>query len=263
MEALSTTLALKKLTIPNEVVVEFPYYGDVLDEFVRQSNLPVASEIKSRGNDQQDEFLAFQAQVANELAEKAGVTDAEIDAEYGNNPKARGPLNWEWVQAIIRALDKNAGGLSASAIETFTRDVYLYLTSSVVRDAIDKIVEAKLGDEPTVVVGHSLGSVVAYNVLKKKRKRILLLVTVGSPLGIRAVRTPLTPIGFPAGVGHWFNAYDPRDVVALNPLDASIFAVQPPVENFSGVKNSTSNRHGISGYLGDTKVAQTLFDALK
>ncbi|MDR6903862.1 hypothetical protein [Rhizobium miluonense] len=262
LDTLVGQLAIDHLKLPGDVDVEFPYYGDELEKFVTQSKLPLASDIHARGDSGQDEFLVFQAQIANELAENSGVTDADIDAEYGSNPRQRGPLNWEWVQAIIRAIDKHAGGVSASAIENFTRDVYLYLSSMRVRDTIDGIVEKSFNGHPTVVVGHSLGSVVAYNILRKRQLNVPLLVTIGSPLGIRAVRTPLTPIGFPEGVSHWFNAYDPRDVVALNPLDAANFAVQPPVENYSGVKNSTDNRHGITGYLNDPEVAKRIYSAL-
>jgi hypothetical protein len=262
IEALENELKASQLTIPSDLQIEFPYYGDALEEFVKQSKLPRASDIRARGDNRQDDFLAFQSEMANELALQSGVTEAEIDAEYGKNPKVRGPLNWEWVQAILRAIDKQGGGMSKSAIEDFTRDVYLYLTSQVVRETIDKIVLKSFDGTPTIVVGHSLGSVVAYNVLKRKQQMVPLLVTVGSPLGIRAVRTPLVPIGFPKGVTRWFNAYDPRDVVALNPLDSANFAVDPPIENYSGVNNSTSNRHGIAGYLGEKVVARRIFDAL-
>jgi hypothetical protein len=57
-------------------------------------------------------------------------------------------------------------------------------------------------------------------------------------------------------VGHWFNAYDDRDVVALLPLDGQTFNVTPPIENKGDVRNFTDNRHGIEGYLVDPVVAQ-------
>ncbi|MBY5666202.1 alpha/beta hydrolase [Rhizobium leguminosarum] len=261
-DALISALAIQNLKLPASIDIEFPYYGDALDKFVNQSKIQVASQVRARGSVQQDDFLAFQAQVANELVVNAGVSDAQIDAEYGNNPKTRGPLNWEWVQAILQALDKHGGGLSADAIEAFTRDVYLYLTSDLVRDQIDKIVLKTMNREPTIVVGHSLGSVVAYNVLKTNPDfKVPMLVTIGSPLGIRAIRTPLSPIGFPRSVTSWFNAYDTRDVVALNALDSANFAIRPPIENYSGVRNGTSNRHGITGYLGDPTVARKIHES--
>jgi pimeloyl-ACP methyl ester carboxylesterase len=122
--------------------------------------------------------------------------------EYGNNPKPRGPLNWEWVHAIIRAIDKYGGGLSSDSIEQFTRDVYLYTRVQTVRDAVDAIVRAQLNEKQTIVVAHSLGTIVAYNVLRADPRALSvpLLTTVGSPLGIRAVRDQLLPLSFPAHV---------------------------------------------------------------
>jgi hypothetical protein len=244
-------------TIPNNIRVAFPYYGDTLAEFARQFDVPLTSDIHTKGGPAQDEFLRFQAQLAEEMRQRAGVTDAQIDAEYGPNPKPKGPLNWEWVQAILRALDRHGGGLSQSAIETFTRDVFLYATRSGVRDAVDQIVAAELDEEPTVVVAHSLGTVVAYSVLRSDRRklRVPLFVTVGCPLGIRAIRNEFRPLKSPKPVAAWYNAFDPRDVVALYPLDSANFPVTPAVENYDAVNNHTDNRHGIAGYLDDKSVA--------
>ena len=41
------------------------------------------------------------------------------------------------------------------------RDVFLYCTHQGIRDEIDRIDRAEVTTEPTVVIGHSLGSVVA------------------------------------------------------------------------------------------------------
>jgi len=102
-----------------------------------------------------------------------------------------------------------------------------------------------------------LGTVVAYSVLTRDTRAINvpLLVTVGSPLGVRAVRDQFIPIQSPRSVKSWYNAYDPRDVVALYPLDEPSFPVTPVIENYGKVKNHTDNRHGIDGYLDDPVVA--------
>jgi hypothetical protein len=55
-----------------------------------------------------------------------------------------------------------------------------------------------------------------------RRLQIPLLITVGSPLGIRAVRDQFRPLRYPP-VDGWYNAFDPRDVVALYPLDGENF----------------------------------------
>jgi hypothetical protein len=252
------------LTIPSDIDVAFPYYGDKLDEFTRQYGIPLTSDLQARGTSQDDEFLVFQAAFAEAVRQRAGITDAQVDAEYGNNPQPRGPLNVAWVQAILRAIDKTSPGLNQKTLETFTRDVFLYTTRAGVRDEIDRIVAAKLTEQPTVVIGHSLGTVVAYSVLCTDRRslQVPLLVTVGSPLAVRAIRDQFRPLRSPAPVAAWYNAFDPRDVVALYPLDAGNFPVQPAIVNNDSVRNSTDNRHGIVGYLDDREVAKRVLDAL-
>ena len=120
-------------------------------------------------------------------------------------------------------------------------------------------------EEPAVVVGHSLGTVVAYNILRTDRRalKVPLLVSVGSPLGIRAIREQFVPLRFPSPpLGAWYNAFDTRDTIALYPLDKDNFPVTPPIENYSGVRNQTDNRHGIVGYLNNAEVAKRILDAL-
>jgi hypothetical protein len=264
LATLKTGAAAAGRAMPDDVDVAFPFYGDTLDTFTRQFDIPLTSDMQSRGSPLDDEFLVFQAEFAEAVRQRAGVTDAQIDAEYGDNPQPRGPLNWSWVQAILRAIDRHGGGMSQKTLETFTRDVFLYTTRAGVRDEIDRIVAATLTDRPTVVVGHSLGSVVAYSVLRSDRRalRVPLFVTVGSPLAVRAVRDQFRPLRSPSPVAAWYNAFDTRDVVALYPLDAQNFPVQPAIENNAGVRNRTDNRHGIVGYLDNADVARRIVDAL-
>jgi hypothetical protein len=105
------------------------------------------------------------------------------------------------------------------------------------------------------VIGHSLGTVVAYNVLKAVPHTVPLYVSVGSPLAIRAIRKALVPLSNPMEANGWYNAYDKRDTVALYPLDKHNFDVSPSISNNGEVQNWTENRHGIVGYLDDPNVA--------
>jgi hypothetical protein len=249
--------------VPGDLDVALPFYGDTLDRFTREMQIPLTSAMGARGP-VEDEFLVFQAEFAEALRQRAGITDAQVDAEYGNDPAPRGPLNWRWVQAILRAIDKSGTGMNQQTLELFTRDVFLYTTRAGVRDEIDRIVAAKLSEEPTVVVGHSLGTIVAYSVLCTDRRRLQvpLFVTVGSPLGVRSVRDQFRPLRSPANVASWYNAFDTRDVVALYPLDKDNFPIDPAIRNNNSVRNHTDNRHGIVGYLDDAAVAQEIFGKL-
>src|SRR4051794_13411249 len=70
------------------------------------------------------------------------------------------------------------------------------------------------------------------------------------------------PLAMPPGVAAWLNARDPRDVIALYPLDRDHFDVEPMIENHSEVDNFTENRHSIEGYLTDPLVAHRIHAAL-
>jgi Lipase (class 3) len=263
LSALKLGLEKNGLSLPSQLDVTLPFYGDALDDFARRLNIPLTTEVRARGATPNNEFLAFQEQVADELRRQAGITDHQLDGEYGPNPRPRGPLNHEWVLAILRALDKYGPGMSQGTLELFTRDVYLYTHHQGVRDEIDRIVRAAFTDLPTVVIGHSLGSIVAYNILRSDRRTsgVRKLITVGSPLGIRAIRNQLRPLRFPSVVKSWYNVFDSRDLVALYPLDNDNFPVQPEIENYGRVDNHTDNRHGIVGYLDDAVVAKKILDS--
>jgi hypothetical protein len=60
---------------------------------------------------------------------------------------------------------------------------------------------------------------------------------------IRAVGWAISSVrcAHPRGVSAWYNAYDTRDVVALYPLDADDFPVQPAITNYGKVRNSTDD----------------------
>lgn len=266
LETLRRGAAKLNRALPEPLDVAFPFYGDRLDQLAKESQVPLTTDIQAKGVDPNNDFLTFQTDVAEAIRTRAGVTDAQVNAEYGDNSIKKGPQNWAWVQAVIRAIDRYGGGMSESSIESFMRDVYLYTTLPGVRTEIDRIVSASLTETPCVVVGHSLGSVVAYNVLRSDPRalKVRSFVTVGSPLAIRAIRDRLRPIGFPKpAVATWYNAYDPKDVVALYPLDAENFPVRPAIENYGRVLNGTDNRHGIIGYLNDGNVAKHILDALQ
>lgn len=83
--------------------------------------------------------------------------------------------------------------------------------------------------ERILLIGHSMGSVIAYDALwelwheENNRSQIDLLLTLGSPLGMRFVQKRL--IGFrdrdgrrfPGNIRHWVNVATEGDVTALDP----------------------------------------------
>ena len=260
--SLSAALDKKERKLPASIDIRFPYYGDELDRLVAELQLPLASGITARG-DGTDPLLEFQAKLVDEMLQEAEVPDALVDAEYGDNPKPRGPWNWEWVQASLRALDRHTG-LGKHVVEQFTRDVYLYLNSSRVRTAINTIVGQDFTGDNTIIVAHSLGTVVTYDLLRTSSSAVTvpLLLTLGSPLGIRSIRNAFRPLKRPQNLGRWVNCYDDRDYVALYPLDEKHFALNPAIENYAGVKNNDPGRHSVLDYLANERVSDEILAAV-
>ncbi len=240
--------------------VRLPFYGKVLDEMAVRPAAP--GEVVARGPG--DVSDPFEGMLVLELAERAGISDEEIAAELGQERVARGPENWEWVHAAGRVISRRVPWLGERLLPVMTRDVHAYLSRLDVTEAVNDLVAADLDAGPAVVVGHSLGSIVAYWVLTERAPGVdvRLFVTVGSPLGVDVVKKYLPrPLGRPSGVAHWLNAADERDPVALySRLDRDIFPAE--IENVNDVHNPSDNPHGIAGYLGDRVVAQRLSAAL-
>jgi len=261
--ALNKGLSSAGLTWSTNVQVAFPFYGNKLDELLKELDAPLIEDVIQRGAAQDTTEAQFRGDLLYEIARNAGISDSDIQAYYSGQPQEKGPLNWEWVQSILKALDKTP--LGEAAIDAFTRDVYVYLTNKAVRRAIDGLVSPYLTEGPCVVVGHSLGSVVGYNVLSKTAQNVSVkrYITVGSPLGLKAIKRQLdTPLAMPPCTKGWYNAMDERDVVALYPLDGENFPIHPPIVNKTDVDNHTDNRHGIEGYLDDSDVARSIYMAL-
>ena len=104
------------------------------------------------------------------------------------------------------------------------KQVTLYMRDEALRGEIQTRVRDAIGPDTKVVVAHSLGSVVAYEVLAVPSADlgVTTLVTLGSPLGIRNVifdrLTPRPENGqgaWPPSLDRWHNVADPGDIVAM------------------------------------------------
>ncbi len=274
LDALGEGLAKSGLTLPiPESEVRFPYYGDTLFDLAEGETADEAAQVIVRGKAGDDAEKRFAAAVTAEIQAKTSISDEQIDEVLGTDVLNRGALNWPWVRAVLKAVDRYVPYGSGTGIALATHDVYVYLTNSAIRQTIEEgIMQAITPGVASVVVSHSLGTVVSYNLLRRegagRQWNVPLYVTVGSPLGVNAVRQILrtfAPTRTPECVAEWFNAMDPRDIVALYPLDPQAFPldpVTPAIENKVDVRNRTSNRHGIAGYLDDPVVARRIYDAL-
>ena len=133
------------------------------------------------------------------------------------------------------------------------KDVYAYFFGGF-KDPMRNCLRAELAGitGPLVVVSHSLGTIIAYDVLREPQqegREIPLFVTAGSPLGVQEVQDLVVhSLRVPGGVSAWRNVADGRDLVAL---DRTIRPEYTPAERCTDflVVNGSPNHHGIREYL--------------
>src|SRR5262245_5126645 len=268
MAAWEKGLAKSGLSNPiTDADVHFPFYGDTLAQMVSGMTAEQAAQVIVKGPAPSPAEQDVMREMITEIALNEGISEADVRAELSADAIEKGPLNWPWVQGILSALDK-VKPISTKLVALVTADVAKYLTNSAIQQTINNgvLTAIKPGQE-AVVVAHSLGTVVAYNILMSRPTqfpavKVPLLVTLGSPLAVNAVKSRLRPHTFPKPVGKWFNAMDPDDVVALHPLTKKHFDTGGTIDNHDQVKNHTDNQHSIGGYLDDEKVAKRIHEAL-
>ncbi|MGM7422093.1 hypothetical protein [Cellulosimicrobium sp. CpK407] len=251
----------------------FVFYGDTLAGLVAGDVEPPPVTVHALDVLPGDE-LAFVAAVVEEVLRGAG---AGVPAR----PEGAGVGAGEWLNLLLSALDRYVPGLSSGVVVLLARDVWAYLHDDAVRRTIDDALAAAIPtDGPAVVVAHSLGSVVAYSVLREHpdaaRWDVPLLLTLGSPLAIRAIRDVLAaraPLRVPAPVRRWVAARDRRDALALHGLGPAAFPLDPPrpaIEELV-VANAAPGHHAAAvlfsdgspaGYLALPEVAGTVAAAL-
>lgn len=139
----------------------------------------------------------------------------------------------------------------------FASDVIDYLYGGFAERMRAPVREALLKQPaPDVIVAHSLGTIVTYDVLSEPALKSLkaVLITAGSPLGIGNVQARLRdragrPNPVPKGLTKWANFADRFDPVAL---DASLHDAFEPPKDFAddeAVNNAARNNHDLTGYL--------------
>lgn len=269
----SVVLGFAAAALPHQPLdVAFPYYGDLLFKLTEEAGRESFKALVDRGAEASapsGEEQKFTQDLVFQMAQAKGISLDEIALEADEAVVERGIQNWKAVLAALRLLDR-VNGVGQAAIELFTKDVWYYLSRKGLRAQIDEVVDhAVPRDRPCIIVAHSLGTIVAYNVLmnRAQRSNVKALITIGSPLGIEAIFSRLPsdspPRKAPEGVATWFNARDAQDVVALYEISPDRFRGSPAVNNYSEAENNSDNQHGIVEYLQDGAIAKAIHQAAK
>lgn len=176
-------------------------------------------------------------------------------------------------QAAIRALSGSQyfTRISERALLGDLRQVRRYLHEPDVRVAAQEYLAATVDDDTRVVVGHSLGSVVAYEGLCNHPEwPVRTFVSVGSPLGIPLIFNKLQPAPlynahlnarqgqWPGNVRSWINVADKGDIVALMKDLRPAFG--PDVTSW--IVDNGARAHDVVPYLTAVETGQAIWSGL-
>jgi hypothetical protein len=256
------TAAGRKTVNPDKLVL--PFYGDLLEAKkiqAVQSGASIDLESASAVRDQHisplmpEKVAQVESDLLKSMADQADVT--EIDQEGFEERLLKIPGARRLLQLIADRTD-----VDQELIQAYLTDVAAYYRFA--RNEVLELIRAELpaGDEPIVLLGHSLGSVVAHDLLQDAalRDRTILFFTAGSPLGLQACYKNLLAKGpVHPKVEAWASAYDTDDFVALGHPIAPIYG--QPLEDLR-VDNPPNKAHSIEQYLSHDRVAGRIADAL-
>lgn len=218
--------------------------------------------------------------IAAEVAIKSGDPAVAVRAELAAASNAVGaqleriPLPWFVKQPLMRILLRDVHHYLFNAKSTPRPGETFEVRTEIRRRMIAGLQEGASKDGPHVVVSHSMGTVIAYDCLKRvaDAPKVDALMTIGSPLGLDEVQDKLHPEsggtgfsrndGFPHErvSGSWVNVYDKFDpVVGFDPQFANDYKRGGErVVTDVNEQNSGAWRHNISNYLRGAKLREHL-----
>jgi hypothetical protein len=246
-------------------------------------NTPAAIDASGGAEFPQEKTPAEAALLQSMRRRLTTLSDAEIDASLGSSAPPAGlaaaaalervPLPWVLKKPLMAVL---------------LRDVHHYLFDvefapprkapvrirRTIRERFVNAVKPPGTDAPHIVVSHSMGTVIAYDCLKRAANCPAVdgLITIGSPLGLDEIQDQLQPEwtradGFPSARvrDRWFNLFDRLDpVCGFDPELSNDYRKSDAVVVVDqAIGNTGAWRHSATKYLRQPALVQALRSLLK
>jgi pimeloyl-ACP methyl ester carboxylesterase len=168
------------------------------------------------------------------------------------------------VQSALNALScsKFFAGIADRLLIGNLKQVSKYFREDGVRSTAGERVADWIAPDTKVLIGHSLGSIVAYEALCAHPDwPVRTLITLGSPLGIRNLifdRLRPAPINgkgaWPRRLVRWVNVSDGGDIVALTKALGPMF--DGTIEDY--LVHNDANAHDVKPYLTAVETGQAI-----
>lgn len=142
-----------------------------------------------------------------------------------------------------------------------------YMRDPEIREFTRNEVRRLITPDTRVLIGHSLGSVVAYDIAREQANPLPLLLTLGSPLGLKEIiydRIDPQPPTFPAKVQRWVNVADREDFIASTLDLRLLFSPTPTGAVFDNVESVYNGKdaHALTRYLSKKVVGSAILQAM-
>lgn len=260
--AIEHSLSPADMALVRRAEIVAPYYGDVLLAETEKNGRAGPQAIAQSVGGLPSEEEEFYREALEDMAPAAGITESDIRAAAGmTDPIELGLPHDRRLLAVVRALE-TISPLKGSLVLRILPQAFVYLSRPSAWEAVDKIVRPALSGN-CVVVGHSLGTVVTYKLIREgAASEVPFYLTLGSPLAVKAVQNRIGPAFERAAcVKKWLNALDPDDAVTIGRgLKTTTFG--PGVENIDDVENGDQDAHDIHMYLRDSRIAAAIVRSL-
>jgi hypothetical protein len=163
--------------------------------------------------------------------------------------------------ARVRWFARPSFAVIERVVQRALRQVSLYMGNiAATRDMALQKVGAMIDPSTRAVIGHSLGSVVAYEAAHRIHRGLALLLTLGSPLGLDTIvyeRLVPQPPSYPPGVKRWVNVADLDDLIAADPNLAPRFP-PPPAGRLESMLVRNTSPHAATDYLATPEVGRPI-----
>lgn len=230
-----------------------------------------SAELVTLGVEQMDaKEKAWVAQLAAKLAVPLAVDEAVAAAPTPvKEVLERIPLPWPLKERLMKKLLRDLHHYLFNVQYSARPGVACYVQDEIRGRMIRALKDGAARTPPHIVVSHSMGTVIAYDCLKRVADAPVVdgLMTIGSPLGLDEIQDKLAPQwsrkeGFPFEKvrGGWVNVYDSLDPVAgFDPRLANDYRRgDANVIDDVNEQNQGAWRHEITKYLGGPQLRSSL-----
>ncbi|MFG2924448.1 hypothetical protein ACGFYA_23475 [Streptomyces sp. NPDC048305] len=251
--------------------IDMAYYRHLFSRYLPADDLdvPLTEEMARVAGMTGEDIMDNIRRNASDPAEREEAA-RELDWLRAEVGPEQGPF--EPVRLVISMLGR-LGPVARSGFAGLSRygifhlgQVAAYLDDEVVRERAIESVLASVTPDTKAVLAHSLGTVVAYEALHRLGQPLPLLVTFGSPLGMRSIihqRLRPLPLRSPAQVKRWVNVADRDDFIVSTLKLRKLFPENDDVlERTVLVRNSNIDPHSATEYLKHRRTVEPLAEIL-